>query len=43
MNKTINDMVREVVEGASERELVCPWCLDNSKSCKACDDSYEGE
>lgn len=24
-------------------ELVCTWCLDNSKSCKACDDSYEGE
>jgi hypothetical protein len=24
-------------------DLVCPWCLDNSKSCNACDDSYEGE
>jgi hypothetical protein len=24
-------------------ELICTWCLDNTKSCKACDDSYEGE
>ena len=24
-------------------ELICPWCLDNTKSCSACDDSYEGE
>jgi hypothetical protein len=24
-------------------ELICTWCLDNAKSCKACDDSYEGE
>ena len=30
------------IERESE-ELVCSWCLDNSKSCKACDDSYEGE
>ena len=41
MLKEINDIVREAVEG--EGELVCPWCLDDSKSCKACDDSYEGE
>ena len=24
-------------------EFVCPWCMDNTKSCGACDDSYEGE
>lgn len=26
-----------------DKELICPWCLDNSKSCNACDDSYEGK
>jgi hypothetical protein len=26
-----------------EEEIICSWCLDNSKSCKACDDGYEGE
>ena len=30
-------------EIVKEGELICPWCLDNSKSCNACDDSYEGE
>jgi hypothetical protein len=24
-------------------ELICTWCLDNTKSCNACDDGYEGE
>ena len=23
--------------------LICTFCMDNSKSCKACDDGYEGE
>ena len=26
-----------------EEEIVCTFCNDNSKSCRACDDSYEGE
>jgi hypothetical protein len=24
-------------------EVICTFCNDNSKSCGACDDSYEGE
>jgi Zn-dependent oligopeptidase len=24
-------------------EVICTFCNDNSKSCRACDDSYEGE
>jgi hypothetical protein len=26
-----------------EEEVICTFCNDNSKSCRACDDSYEGE
>ena len=26
-----------------EEEIVCTFCNDNSKSCRACDDGYEGE
>jgi len=26
-----------------EEEAICTFCNDNSKSCCACDDSYEGE
>ena len=26
-----------------EDEVSCTFCNDNSKSCRACDDSYEGE
>ena len=26
-----------------EEETICTFCNDNSKSCRACDDSYEGE
>ena len=26
-----------------EGEVICTFCNDNSKSCRACDDSYEGE
>jgi hypothetical protein len=26
-----------------EEEIICTFCNDNSKSCRACDDSYEGE
>ena len=22
-------------------EFICPWCMDDTKSCHACDDSYE--
>jgi hypothetical protein len=24
-------------------EVICTFCNDNSKSCRACDDGYEGE
>ena len=33
----------ERVRRAGEGEIICPWCLDNSRSCVACDDGYEGE
>jgi hypothetical protein len=26
-----------------EDEVICTFCNDNSKSCRACDDGYEGE
>jgi len=26
-----------------KEEFICTFCNDNSKSCRACDDSYEGE
>lgn len=26
-----------------EEEIICTFCNDNSKSCRACDDGYEGE
>jgi hypothetical protein len=26
-----------------EEETICTFCNDNSKSCRACDDGYEGE
>ena len=26
-----------------KEEVICTFCNDNSKSCRACDDSYEGE
>ena len=26
-----------------EDEIICTFCNDNSKSCRACDDGYEGE
>ena len=26
-----------------EEEVICTFCNDNSKSCRACDDSYEGK
>lgn len=26
-----------------KEEVICTFCNDNSKSCGACDDSYEGE
>jgi hypothetical protein len=26
-----------------DEEIICTFCNDNSKSCRACDDSYEGE
>lgn len=26
-----------------EEEIICTFCNDNSKSCSACDDGYEGE
>ena len=26
-----------------EEEVICTFCNDNSKSCRACDDGYEGE
>lgn len=26
-----------------KEEIICTFCNDNSKSCRACDDSYEGE
>jgi hypothetical protein len=26
-----------------DEEVICTFCNDNSKSCRACDDSYEGE
>jgi recombinational DNA repair protein RecR len=26
-----------------EEEVICTFCNDNSKSCRACDDNYEGE
>ena len=29
-----------VTEG---EEIICTFCNDNSKSCGACDDGYEGE
>jgi hypothetical protein len=29
--------------GIKEDEVICTFCNDNSKSCRACDDSYEGE
>ena len=27
----------------TKEEVICTFCNDNSKSCRACDDSYEGE
>jgi hypothetical protein len=26
-----------------EEEVICTFCNDNAKSCRACDDGYEGE
>ncbi len=26
-----------------EEEVICTFCNDNSKSCRACDDGHEGE
>lgn len=26
-----------------EGEIICTFCNDNSKSCRACDEGYEGE
>ena len=26
-----------------EEEVICTFCNDNSRSCRACDDSYEGK
>jgi hypothetical protein len=26
-----------------DEEIICTFCNDNSKSCRACDDSYEGD
>lgn len=28
--------------GLNDAEIICTWCNDNSKSCGACDDGYEG-
>jgi hypothetical protein len=39
--KALIDSLKEEV--MTTDEIICTWCLDNSKSCKACDDSYEGE
>lgn len=33
----------ERVRRAEQENIICPWCLDNSRSCGACDDGYEGE
>jgi hypothetical protein len=26
-----------------DEEVICTFCNDNSKSCRACDEGYEGE
>ena len=26
-----------------EEEVICTFCNDNAKSCRACDDGYQGE
>ena len=25
----------------SDQGIICTWCLDNAKSCRACDDGYK--
>ena len=29
--------------GKRDENVICTFCNDNSKSCRACDDGYEGE
>ena len=35
--------VEGIVTNERDGETICTFCMDNSKSCSACDDSYEGK
>ena len=36
-----HEVVRCGCQVAKDEEIICPWCMDNTKSCRACDDGYE--
>jgi len=40
---TILDLITDRIEALEEEKVICTFCNDNSKSCRACDDGYEGE
>lgn len=43
--KTLHEAIQALKDLGfiTEEEIICTFCNDNSKSCSACDDSYEGE
>lgn len=41
LNKA-NDLLMSIFK-VDEEEIICTFCNDNAKSCKACDDGYEEE
>ncbi len=43
--KTLHEAIQALKDLGfiTEEEVICTFCNDNSKSCGACDDGYEGE
>jgi hypothetical protein len=43
--KTLHEAIQALKDLGlmTEEEVICTFCNDNSKSCNACDDGYEGE
>lgn len=44
--KTLHEAIQALKDlglVTEKEETICSFCNDNSKSCRACDDSYEGK
>jgi hypothetical protein len=36
-----HEIVRCDCQVTRDEEIICPWCMDNKKSCRACDDGSD--